>query len=439
MAEDNPPISTEVPETVTIDTGADAKQLGDLNKEFADFWKEEDQGGETQTTAPPAPDTGAAQETKESKAPPEPKPAKEPPAPKGEGKAHKGEAAKEFSDAEIDSLELPSHVHPNLQADFKTVKEHWKADRARIKAMEAQATQLQGELATAKQNAWTPEQKADYEHAATIRRRFDFASDPDFIARFHAPIQSRFDAVLEEAVGVLPDRAAAQAWANHIRENYQPDQLDKQWWLNSVLAKVPGELERQALLGSVTDLLKLQRERDFELHRRTQDKSAYDNWIQEKTTASAERIKGEIMAEIGEQEKQLGDVLPKDVEAAKTAEERKAIEAHNERFTRLNKHFMETMQDISKAGPRAWVRASVAATRAMYMQEEYDKLEEEFKSIKTERDQLRAELDRIAGARRKISNTTGTPPATASKSSQGLSIKDLDVRKSFEKYNWGDT
>jgi cell division septum initiation protein DivIVA len=182
----------------------------------------------------------------------------------------------------------------------------------------------------------------------------------------------------------------------------------------------------------------MQRQRDVELQRRTQDRSAYDNWMQEKTTASAERIKSEIMAEIGEQEKQLGDVLPRDIEQAKTAEERSAIEAHNERFNRLNKHFVDMMQDISKTGPRAWVRASVAATRAMYLEEEYHKLEEEHKSVKDERDQLRAELDRIAGARRKISHTTGTPPATG-KSNSGLSIKDLDVRKSFDKYDWGET
>jgi hypothetical protein len=425
-----------VPETTTIDTGADAKTIGDLNKEFSDFWAEEDKAEETQSTAPSAPDTGAGQETRETKQAPAPKgegkPDKAEPSPKAE--TPKGEAPKEFTDTEIDQLALPSHVHPNLQADFKTVKEHWKADRARIKTMESQAAQLRSDLATARQNAWTPEQKADYEHASTIRRRFDVASDPEFAARFHAPIQSRFDAVLEEAVSVLPDRAAASAWANGIRQNYSPDQLDKQWWLNSVLAKVPGELERQALLGSVTDLLKLQRERDTELHRLTQDKSAYDNWRQEKTAADQERIKSEIMSEIGVQEKQLGDVLPRDVETAKTAEERNAIEAHNERFTRLNKHFVDTMQDISNIGPRAWVRASVAATRAMFMEEEYHKLEEEHKSIKAERDQLRSELDRIAGARRKISQTTGTPPAAGGKPSQGLSIKSLDVRKSFDDY-----
>src|SRR5260370_15112335 len=69
------PISTEVPETVTVDRGADKKQLGDLNAEFADFWSEQDKG--EAAAAPPAPGegekTGAAQETKETK--PEPKPA----------------------------------------------------------------------------------------------------------------------------------------------------------------------------------------------------------------------------------------------------------------------------------------------------------------------------------------------------------------------------
>ena len=437
MPEDNAPISTEVPETVTVDTGADAKSIGDLNKEFSDFWAQEDTKAE-EASAPAAPDTGAGQETKETK---------QAPAPRGEGKpesvklktAEPQAQPKEFSDKEIDDLQLPTHAHPNLQADFKKVKEYWKSDRARMKALEAQTGQLQNELIQARQNAWTPEQKADYEHAATVRRRFEFVSDPEFQARFHAPIRSRFETVLSEAVDALPDRAAAQAWASHIRDNYQPDQLTKQWWLNSVISKVPNELERQALLGSVTELLKLQKERDGEIQRRTQDRSAYDNWMQEKTTTNAERIKSEIMSEIGEQEKLLGDVLPRDVEQAKTSEERLAIETHNERFQRLNKHFVETMQDISKSGPRGWVRASVAATRAIYMEEQYRNLEKEFDSVKTERDQLRQELDRIAGARRKISQTTGTPPASSTKSKDGLSINDLDVRKSFDRYNWGET
>jgi hypothetical protein len=63
------------------------------------------------------------------------------------------------------------------------------------------------------------------------------------------------------------------------------------------------------------------------------------------------------------------------------------------------------------------------------------------KSTKAERDQYKTELDKIAGARRKISHTTGTPPAPSDKSKRsdnGLSIKDLDVRKSFENYDWGD-
>jgi hypothetical protein len=147
------------------------------------------------------------------------------------------------------------------------------------------------------------------------------------------------------------------------------------------------------------------------------------------------------MSEIGEQEKRIAEVLPRDVEQAKTAEERTAIEAHNERFTKLNQFFVETMKDISSKGPRAWVRASVEATRAMLLDGEYKKLEAELKSTKSERDQYKAELDKIAGARRKISHTTGTPPTPSDKSKRsdnGLSIKDLDVRKALDNYDWGD-
>ena len=444
---DNPPISTEVPETVTVDTGADKAQLGDLNSEFADFWKEKD--AETTTTAPEAPGgerTGAAQETKETK--PETKPEVQETKPSStETKPTPVETKppevkpKELTDDEVQRMELPPNAHPKLIENFKVIKEQWVNDRARFKAESDRAAKLEADLAEARKSAWTPEARADYEHASQIRRRFDFVSDPEFIQKFHAPVRTRFESIMDEAVQALPDKQAAAAWADHIKANYQPDQLPRDWWLNSVIAKVPNELDRQSLLTSVSDLIKMQKERDAEVTRRTGDKAAFDNWITEKTNYTAQRVQEEIMNEIGEQEKRIQEVLPLDVEKAKTAEERTAIEAHNERFQKLNGFFVNTMQDLSKHGPRAWVRASVEATRAMLLEGEYKKLEEELKSTKAERDQYKTELDKIAGARRKISHTTGTPPAPSDKSKRsdnGLSIKDLDVRKSFDAYDWGD-
>src|SRR5215469_9766430 len=447
MADDAVPISTTVPETVTIQTGADKETLGDLNKQFADFWGEEDsKAGTPPNEAPAAPaldGAGAAQETKPEKKP-EPPPKPEPPKQTAPPPVQQPPSQdKRYTDEEVEKLGLPQRAGqpPEMQADFKQLKGLWQADRTRLKAAEQANAQLQAELTQAKQNAFTPEQKADYEHAATVRRRFDFISDPEFQQRYHGPVLNQFQAVLQEAVNVLPDKGAAQQWAQHILQNYTPDQLNKGWWLNSVIAKVPNELERQALMGSVTELLKLQRERDTEITRRTSDKSAFENWMTEKTNAASERVKAEIMSEIGEQEKQIQEVLPRDPEAAKTAEERSAIEEHNARFQRLNGQFVERMQDISKNGPRAWVRAAVAATRASLLEEQYNQVAEELRTTKAERDQLRTELDKIAGARRKMAASTGTPPASAPAKNAplngSLSIKDLDVRKSFQSF-WGE-
>jgi hypothetical protein len=437
MADTDPPISTEVPETVTIDTGADKEQAASLASEFADFWKEKDAEVGT-SDAPEAPGEGAAQQTKESKTPP----SKEPETPtKPLETPVKAPVAKEYSDEDIDKITFKDtrDTPPEVVENFKQIKSLWHADRAKARAEAERAAKLENELVQARQNAWTPEQKADYEHAASIRRRFDFASDPEFIARYQQPVINTFDKVLQEAVSVLPNRQAAIEWANQIKAEYPPDSLNRNWWVNDVVAKVPNELDRVALLSSVTELLKLQRERDSELHRRTGDQAAFDSWIQEKTNYTAQRVQEEIMSEIGIQEKRIQEVLPRDVEAAKTSEERKAIEAHNERFTRLNQHFKDTMTDLSKNGPKAWVRASVEATRSMLLEEHIKEMESELKSTKTERDQYKSELEKIQGARRRISHTTGTPPTPSGQKPKvdgGLSIRSLDVRKSFEDYDW---
>ena len=436
MPEDDPPLSSTVTETVTTDTGVSKEEAATVAAAFDDFWKEEDK--KAGDDAPPAP--GAAQETKEAK--PEPKRAKaETSVPKPETTKPVPET-KEYTDDEIDKITTPTEYeeNPESQKRFSEVKELWKADRARAKAESERAAKLEKELADARANSFTPEAKADYEHAAAIRRKFDFASDPDFVAKFHQPVHNTFQSVLNEAVEVLPDKAAAQAWAKYIAENYSPDSLDRNWWQNSVIAKVPNEMDRASLLQSVTNLLKMQKERDTEINRRTNDKSAFDNWIKEKTEFTAKRVQEEIMTEIGIQEKRIQEVLPRDVEKAKTPAEREAIEKHNERFTKLNTFFQDTMKDLSANGPKAWVRASVEATRAMLLEGEYKEMEHELKTAKAERDQLKAELDKIQGARRRISHTTGTPPTSSSKekSNGGLSIRDLDVRKSFEKFDWGD-
>jgi hypothetical protein len=438
---DNPPITTTVPESVSIDTGADQSELGNLNKAFDDFWGEKD--GEATTDAPPAPGAGgAAQETKAPETKPAPAETKPPPLETKPAEPKLPEA-KEFTDEEIDKLELPPAARPELVEHVKHLKEAWKADRAKAKIEAERVRALAAELETAKQNAWTPEIKADYEHAAQIRRRFDFISDPEFIQKYHVPVRQQFETILDEVVPMLAaDRQTAQNWADGVKANYQPDGLSREWWVQSVVNKVPNELDRSTLLNSISRLIGLQKERDTEISRRTADKSSFENWINEKTQFTAQRVQQEIMAEIGEQEKRIQEVLPRDVSAAKTADERKAIEAHNERFTKLNTFFQDMMKDISANGPRAWVRASVEATRAKLLETQYKELESDYKGVKAERDRLKAELDKITGARRKITHTTGTPPTSGADSSrrngQGLTIKDLsDPRKAFDSY-WGE-
>ena len=422
------PISTTVPETITVDTGADAESIGKLEDSFKDFWKEEDI--KEPSSAPDAP--GPIQETKPVKViEPELK-VDEPPATK----------AVEPPEEDIDKLELSNpNAKPEVQQDFKHIKDMWKNDRARYKAEQERAKALALELEEAKKNAWTPETKADYEHAAAIRRKYDFVSDPDFIEKFHKPLHNHYENILDEAVAALPDKNAATQWAAFIKANYTPDQLNREWWMNSVIAKIPNEMDRASVLQSVTHLLKMQKERDTEVQRRTNDKSSFDNWINEKNATIQQRVQDEIMAEIGIQEKRIQEVLPRDVESAKTAAERKAIEEHNEEFKRLNKQFVDFMQDLSKNGPKAWVRTAVEATRSLVLEKKYNEQVSELKSVKAERDQYKAELDKITGVRRKIANTTGTPPvssANGKKTSDGLSIKNLDVRESFKNFDWGD-
>jgi hypothetical protein len=428
---DDEPVSTTVSETVTTDTGADKQTADSLEADFKDFWKEEDSKSDG---APAAPGDGASQETRETKEPRrETKEAEaETPEPKPE--------TKEYSDEDIERLALTNKAGPDAIEDFKQLKNIIKSERSRAKAEAERASKLEKDLSEARQNSWTPEAKADYEHAAAVRRKFDFANDPEFQARFHAPIQQTYHGILNEAIGMLPDRNAATAWARYIAENYVPEQLDKNWWNHSVLEKIPDEMDRDLLRTKVNRLREMQQERDSEVERRTNDKSAFENWNKEKNERTEQWTRKEVMDEIGIQEQKVKEILKKDPSTAKTKEEREAIDKHNERFEKLNGHFQETMKDLTFNGPRAWVRAAVQATRAEYMEGEYKNLEKELKSTKDERDQLKKELDKIGGARRRISHTTGTPPTPSGKekSNNGLSIKNLDVRDSFKNFDWGD-
>jgi hypothetical protein len=429
---DDPPISTTVPETTTVQTGADTETLGNLNEAFSDFWKEQDTEGSSGSAAPAAPgEPGAGQETKPDK---EPKPETSPTEPAETPVT----TPKEPTDEEIEKLEAGEHTRPEAVANFKFIKELLKAERAKSRAAEAARVQYERDLSEARQNAMTPEVRADYEHAASIRRQFDFASDPEFVTKYQAPIRSQYEAILDEAVAALPDQAAAQEWAAYMKQNYTPEQLSRQWWQEKVLAKIPNEMDRTGLLGSVTQLLRLQKERDSEVSKHATDKGAFEQWINNKVNTTSQRVTDEIMSEIREREKTIQDYLPRNEDDAKTDQERAAIKEHNTRFNALNEHFKTQLHDIAKNGPRAWVRACIESTRAKILDENFKSLEKEHKSVCAERDKYKAELDKLVGARRKLSSTTGTPPASSQKSG-GLSIKDLDVRKSFEKFDWGDS
>lgn len=435
MADDEP-VSTTIPETVTTDTGADKQTADSLEADFKDFWREEDSKTDG---APAAPGDGASQETKEPKR--ETRPAEGDTKQPGDDTPEPKPETKEYSDEDIERLALTKKHSPEALEDFKQLKNIIKSERARAKAETERASRAEKDLAEARQNSWTPETKADYEHAAAVRRKFDFANDPEFQARFHAPITQTYHGILNEAINMLPDRNAATAWARYIAENYVPEQLDKNWWNHSVLEKIPDEMDRDLLRTKVNRLREMQQERDSEVERRTNDKSAFENWNKEKNQRTEQWTRKEVMEEIGVQEQKVKEILRKDPATAKTKEEREAIDKHNERFEKLNGHFQDTMKDLTFNGPRAWVRAAVQATRAEYVEGEFKNLEKEFKSVKAERDQLKAELDKIGGARRRISHTTGTPPTSSGKeksSNNGLSIKNLDVRDSFKNFDWGD-
>src|SRR5215469_3140403 len=132
MADDAVPISTTVPETVTIQTGADKETLGDLNKQFADFWGEEDsKAGTPPNEAPAAPaldGAGAAQETKPEKKP-EPPPKPEPPKQTAPPPVQQPPSQdKRYTDEEVEKLGLPQRAGqpPEMQADFKQLKGLWQ-------------------------------------------------------------------------------------------------------------------------------------------------------------------------------------------------------------------------------------------------------------------------------------------------------------------------
>jgi hypothetical protein len=439
-----PPVSTTVPETITVDTGASPEDLGKLKDDFKDFWAEQDDE-QPQPKAPEAP--GPAQETKKETT------AAEKPVAKSEPEIVPGEIkeiispAKDYTDEEIDKLELVPNQRPEVYEQFKAVKDKWKADRAMLRAEKERHRAMEGQLAEARANQLTPEVKADYEHAASIRRKFDLVSDPDFIARFDAPIVNRYQDLLDEVASKLYDPREGARWAADVKQRFgSPDKLadslpkQKDWWQHSVIAMVPDEMDREAIRSQVNELLKLQKDRSSEIQNRANDSASFDNYIQEKAALTHKRVQEEIMSEIGVQEARIKDVLPRDVTAAKTKEERAAIEEHNERFQKLNEFFVDTLKDISANGPRAWVRAAVEATRTKIMNDQITNLEKELKEAKSERDQFKGELEKITGARRKLSHTTGTPPAPsgAKQNGQGLSVKDLDIRKSFKNYDWGD-
>jgi hypothetical protein len=431
MADESPPLSTTVPETVTVDLGVDKEQLGNLEDSFKDFWEEADKADKAVPEAPPAPEApsaGPAQET-EKKAEGEP----EAEVPPEEPKARK--------DEDIDKLELsgPNPPRPEHLEQFKKIKDLWKADQRRAEEYNKRIQAMEAELAAARQNAWTPEARADYEHAATIRRRFDILSDPEFRNRYEVPIRAQFEKILDETGPVLYDPNEGRKWAEGVKANYQANNVSRAWWDRDVVAKIPNEFDRNRITNRIDKLFDLQDEMNAELAKHSSDKDAYDKWKGEKDQVTRQQMQDAIMSEIREQEQRIKEVLPVDVEKAKTTEERQAMEAHNARFEKLNEFFKNQLNDLSNHGPRAWVRVAVEATRTQVMNDQIVNLEKDLKDTRAERDKLKAELDKITGARRRIAHTTGTPPSSQqSKNGQGLSIKDLDVRKSFDSFNWGD-
>jgi len=450
MPDDNPPISTTVPETTTIDTGADPESIATLKASFEDFWKDQDQG-QPEPKAPAAP--GPAQETKPVKeaAPPatEKVEAKVERVIQPREKSPVAESPKEYTDDEIDAITLIPGQRPEIYDQFKSVKDKWKADRALLRTQEERHKAIEAQLAEARVNQLTPELKADYEHAAGIRRRVDFFSDPEFQNKFQVPLIKQYHDILDEAGSMLDDPREGARWAAEVKANWQtPDTLgdtmekQRQWWSYSVIAKIPDPMNQQQIIAQVNKLYGMQKDRNAELYKHTSDQGSYDNLIKERKANTDKWTQDEIVAESKVQEARFKEYLPRDVSSAKTKEERAAIEEHNDRFQKLNQIFINTLQDQLTNGPKAWVRAAVETARTQLALSENAQLAERNKYLEGEVARLQTDLDKIMGARRKLAQTSGTTPTPtgtkASQNGQGLSLSDLDVRKSFRNFDWGD-
>lgn len=379
-----------------------------------------------------------------------PKEEKKEAAPRPEAKAEAKPEPKpegEEDDPELDALQPDPNSKPENRKGFQVLKQKakdYKSQAHKTKAeleairkdVEARDRQLE-ELRKAPASPEIQQRLSDAEkRAAEAERRarlVDLENDRQFKAEHDDKITALYHEILDDCVRMKGNSPEIRQWADHLKANVTPYQLDKEWWKKGVVNAFEDEDDRSEKNEQSKQLLGLIKVREKKLEEFKKDPEKLQKYNQQQYQSYwndfyVPRVKQHALDTAP---KILGGWgVQKDLALAKTDEEKAAVAEHNKTYQVL----YDAMQDVitkindpSETRPQSHAVVALQAVKAIKLQEEVDRLTKELdgraaasktteetmkaelEASRAEVERLQAEVDKVAKARSAVAKAQGAP------------------------------
>jgi hypothetical protein len=335
----------------------------------------------------------------------------------------------EEDDPEVDAVIAKPNAHPNVKEGIQRLKTIARARRSEIKSLTSKAQQLSAELDALKKTGLSPETQKELDRLRATSQRFDLLNDPQFKTKYEDPVEAAGDRVLKFCVDLSEGNAEIKRWAEETKK-FGFKNLSSDYWDKEIIPKIASITNQQRVAQLAADL----HAKIDDRNRMVTEFTATPDKIQEYRNQQAleyyTNYQQEAQDECNKLVSQIGDWAQlKDVNKAKTDEERALYDEHNHRVENYKTLFEKTMGDVMHGGARKQVRIVAQAVFGIERDREFKELKADYEALEAEHDALRNQYNRVSRSRSVPGRTGGSvdvKPAT------GLSTKD--ARTALKEY-----
>ena len=340
--------------------------------------------------------------------------------PEGEGLP-----AEEEPDPEIDGIRAKPNAHPHVKEGIQKLKEVATARRKEIQALKVAQQKLSTELETIRTKGIPAEIQKELTTLRGISQRFDMLNDEGFKTKYETPISQRGERLLEFMVSIASDKETMKNWAEQTRK-FGFTNIGSEYWDKEIIPNIHSPINQARAAALAAQLTESVDERNRVVNEFVANPDKIAEYRQQQQLEHWTNFQREAQEEADRLVANIGDwAQVKDLEKAKSPEERQTFEAHNSRTNGYKTLFEKTMGDLIGNSPKKMVRVAAQAVYGIEIDRQLKETVKKLNDMTAQYNALRTQHEKVTRVRSVPGRpTTGGAKEAAPEETKGIHAGD---------------